>query len=61
MEVNDPKIKVLREMVSAAREKFDMAIGFHEVWKPAVYGQKLLIDVNEIYLLALEHLRGGRI
>jgi hypothetical protein len=35
------KIASLREQVNAAQQEFDMAIGFHETWKPAAYDQDL--------------------
>lgn len=41
MEANDPKIADLRQMVTAAQEEFDMAIAFHEVWRPAAYDHDL--------------------
>jgi hypothetical protein len=41
MEANDPKIADLGQMVTAAHEEFDMAIAFHEVWKPAAYDHDL--------------------
>jgi hypothetical protein len=37
MEIDDPKIVALREKVTAAQQKFDVAVTFHEVWKPAAY------------------------
>ena len=37
MEIDDPKIVALREQVTAAQQEFDMAVAFHEVWKPATY------------------------
>jgi len=37
METDDPKIVALREQVTAAQQEFDMAVAFHEVWKPATY------------------------
>jgi hypothetical protein len=41
MEIDDPKIVALREKVTAAQQEFDMAVTFHEVWKPAAYDQDL--------------------
>lgn len=35
------EIAALREKVSAAREEFDMAVSFHEAWKPAAYDDTL--------------------
>jgi hypothetical protein len=41
MNINDPEIVRLRESVAAAREEFDLAVAFHEVWKPAAYDEDL--------------------
>jgi hypothetical protein len=41
MEADDPRIADLRLMVTAAQEEFDMAVAFHEVWKPAAYDHNL--------------------
>ena len=41
MKIDDPKIVGLQEMVTAAQHEFDMAIAFHEVWKPATYDKEL--------------------
>lgn len=41
MEIDDPKIVTLREMVTAAQQEFDMATTFHEIWRPAAYDQDL--------------------
>ena len=41
MEIDDPKIVALRDKVTAAQQEFDMAVTFHEVWKPAAYDQDL--------------------
>lgn len=41
MEIDDPKIVALRERVTAAQQEFDMAVAFHEVWKPATYDMDL--------------------
>jgi hypothetical protein len=35
------KIASLREQVDAAQQEFDMAITFHETWKPAAYDEDL--------------------
>lgn len=40
MEPDDP-INALRKKVTAAQEEFDMAVTFHEVWKPAAYDAAL--------------------
>lgn len=49
MEIDDPKIVSLREMVTAAQEEFDLAVMFHEVWKPAAYDQNLHSRLGESY------------
>jgi hypothetical protein len=41
MKIDDPKIVALRELVTAAQQEFDMAVAFHEVWKPATYDKAL--------------------
>jgi hypothetical protein len=41
MNVNDPKIVSLRATVKAAQQEFDMAVMFHEMWKPAAYDEAL--------------------
>jgi hypothetical protein len=41
MEIDDEKIVSLKNMVKAAQEEFDMAVSFHEIWKPAAYDQDL--------------------
>jgi hypothetical protein len=37
MKIDDQKIVSLREKVNAAHQEFDMAVTFHEVWKPAAF------------------------
>lgn len=38
METNGPKIiRALRDKVTAAQQEFDLAVTFHEVWKPGAY------------------------
>jgi len=37
MDVKDRRIVSLRGAVSAAREEFDLAVTFHELWKPAAF------------------------
>lgn len=37
MNINDPRITRLEEMVTAAQEEFDLAVMFYEVWKPAAF------------------------
>jgi hypothetical protein len=41
MVIDDEKIASLREKVNAARQEFDMAVTFHEVWKPAAFDEDL--------------------
>jgi hypothetical protein len=45
MHATDPKvaskIASLREQVKAAKQEFDMALTFHETWKPAAYDKDL--------------------
>ena len=41
MNIDDQKIKDLRAEVRAALQEFNMAIAFHEVWKPAAYDKSL--------------------
>ena len=48
MEIDDPEIVALREKVTAAQQEFDMAVTFHEVWKPATYDQDLHSRMGEI-------------
>jgi hypothetical protein len=41
MEIDDPKIESLRAMANAAREELDLAVMFHELWKPTAYDDAL--------------------
>jgi hypothetical protein len=41
MNINDPKINTLRAKIEAAQQEFDLAVAFHEVWKPAAYDEGL--------------------
>ena len=41
MDIIDPKIINLRKLVNAAQEEFDLAVAYHEVWKPAAYNTEL--------------------
>src|ERR1700722_16986769 len=41
MNIDDPKIASLRAAVSAAQEEFDLAVTFHELWKPASFDKDL--------------------
>lgn len=45
----DPKIVELRKLVTAARQEFDMAVAFHEVWKPAAYDSALHARMGASY------------
>ena len=49
MEIDDPKVVALRQKVTAAQQEFDMAVTFHEVWKPAAYDQDLHSRLGESY------------
>lgn len=41
MKTDDPKLTKMQEKVSAARQEFDLAVAFHEIWKPMAYDQVL--------------------
>jgi hypothetical protein len=41
MDINDPRISFLRSAVRAAQEEFDLAVTFHELWKPAAFDKTL--------------------
>lgn len=41
MGMTDKTIVDLQRMLTAAQEEFDLAVAFHEVWKPAAYDQDL--------------------
>ena len=41
MDAINQKIASLREQVKAAQQEFNMAIRFHETWKPAAYDEDL--------------------
>ncbi|MGA9669043.1 MAG: hypothetical protein WBQ94_07540 [Terracidiphilus sp.] len=41
MKSDDPKIAKLQEKVTAAQQEFDLAVAFHEVWKPTAYDENL--------------------
>ena len=40
-ETTNPEIVSLRAQVQAAEEEFELAVRFHEVWKPAAYDKDL--------------------
>jgi len=41
MKTDSPKLTELQEKVTAAQQEFDLAVAFHEVWKPTAYDQGL--------------------
>jgi hypothetical protein len=41
MNIDDQTIVSVREKVDAAREELDMAVTFHEAWKPSAYDEDL--------------------
>jgi hypothetical protein len=41
MNLNNPKIVSLRDSVKAAQQEFDLAVAFHETWKPTAYDEGL--------------------
>lgn len=49
MDIDDPKIITLREKVTAAQQEFDMAMMFHETWKPAAYDGHLHSRMGQSY------------
>jgi hypothetical protein len=49
MEIDDPRIVALKLKVTAAQEEFDMAVTFHEIWKPAAYDQALHSRLGKSY------------
>ena len=49
MDINDPRITALRAKVTAAHEEFDMAVTFHEAWKPAAYDSDLHVRMGASY------------
>ena len=49
MATTDPKILALRQKVEAAQQEFDMAVTFHEVWKPAAYDTDLHARMGTSY------------
>lgn len=49
MEIDDPKIVALRAQVTAAQQEFDMAVAFHEVWKPTAYDKSLHCRMGRSY------------
>jgi AbiU2 len=49
MDIDDPMIVALRKQVTAAQQEFDMAVAFHEVWKPATYDKELHSRLGKSY------------
>ncbi len=49
MTIDDPKIVALRAKVTAAQQEFDLAVAFHEVWKPAAYDKNLHSCMGKSY------------
>jgi len=41
MKTDDPEITKLQAKVTAAQQEFDLAVAFHEIWKPTAYDQDL--------------------
>lgn len=41
MKTVDPEIIRLQAMVTAAQQEFDLAVAFHEIWRPTAYDQDL--------------------
>jgi hypothetical protein len=49
VDITDSEIAKLKEMVTAAQEEFDMAVTYHEVWKPAAYDKDLHSRMGQSY------------
>jgi AbiU2 len=49
MSITDSEITKLQKMVAAAQEEFDMAVAYHEVWKPAAYDADLHSRMGQSY------------
>jgi hypothetical protein len=41
MDIRDPDITRLKDMVTAVQEEFDLAVSCHEVWKPSAFNADL--------------------
>ena len=41
MNTDDPKITELQAKVTAAQQEFNLAVAFHEIWKPTAYDPDL--------------------
>jgi AbiU2 len=49
VDITDSEITKLKKMVTAAQEEFDMAVTYHEVWKPAAYDKDLHSRMGQSY------------
>src|SRR5450759_60347 len=49
MTANNQEIARLQAEVEAAQQEFDMAVTFHEVWKPAAYDKDLHSRMGKSY------------
>lgn len=49
MNITDPKIVALRANVKAAQQEFDLAVTFHETWKPTAYDHDLHRRIGNSY------------
>ena len=49
MEIGDPKIIALKQAVTAAQQEYNMAITFHEVWRPSAYDADLHTCMGKSY------------
>lgn len=49
MKNDDPKLIALKTAVRAAQDEFDIAITFHEIWKPAAYDKDLHTRMGNSY------------
>jgi AbiU2 len=49
MEEGDSQIVALSEKVTAAQQEFNMAVMFHEIWKPAAYDTDLHERIGKSY------------
>jgi hypothetical protein len=41
MDITESEITKLKKMVTATQEEFNMAVTYHEIWKPAAYDKDL--------------------
>ena len=49
MDITNSQITKLKKMVTAAQEEFNMAVTYHEVWKPAAYDKDLHSRMGQSY------------